>query len=128
MIFLSVMQPHGSDLISQVEEIFSPTEILSRANNFEFRPQQQEIAMVVAQKKKAVVSMDRINWHGQFTEKDLPMLKGVFGSLAGHAHMVCVESGNGKQSKIILAPGKTAGLQAVLSSASMRFERKPVFE
>ena len=33
-----------------------------------------------------------------------------------HQHMVCVESGNVKQNKILLAPGKTAALKAVLSS------------
>jgi Rad3-related DNA helicase/REP element-mobilizing transposase RayT len=36
-------------LVSQVEEIFSPTGLLSRAKNFEFRPQQQEMAVAVAQ-------------------------------------------------------------------------------
>ncbi|HXF10149.1 MAG TPA: DEAD/DEAH box helicase, partial [Desulfuromonadaceae bacterium] len=41
-------QPIGSDLIAQVEEIFSPTGILSRAKNFEYRPQQQEMAVAVA--------------------------------------------------------------------------------
>jgi ATP-dependent DNA helicase DinG len=41
-------QPIGSDLIARVEEIFSPTGILSRAKNFEFRPQQQEMAVAVA--------------------------------------------------------------------------------
>src|SRR5207253_5279433 len=40
--------PTGTDLISQVEEIFSPTGILSRAKNFEFRPQQQQMAVAVA--------------------------------------------------------------------------------
>lgn len=34
--------------------------------------------------------------------------------------MVCVESGNVKQGKIILAPGKTAALKVVLGSAPMR--------
>jgi ATP-dependent DNA helicase DinG len=48
MISLSEIQPSGIDLISQVEEIFSPTGILSRAKNFEFRPQQQEMAVAVA--------------------------------------------------------------------------------
>ena len=48
MISLSEIQPGGGDLVSRVEEIFSPTGILSRANNFEFRPQQQEMAMAVA--------------------------------------------------------------------------------
>ena len=48
MISLSEIQPSGTDLISQVEEIFSPTGILSRAKNFEFRPQQQEMAAAVA--------------------------------------------------------------------------------
>jgi ATP-dependent DNA helicase DinG len=38
----------GTNLISQVEEIFSPNGILSRAKNFEFRPQQQEMAVAVA--------------------------------------------------------------------------------
>jgi ATP-dependent DNA helicase DinG len=48
MISLSEIQPSGSDLVSQVEEIFSPTGVLSRAKNFEFRPQQQEMAVAVA--------------------------------------------------------------------------------
>jgi ATP-dependent DNA helicase DinG len=107
-------QPAGADLISQVEEIFSPNGILSRAKNFEFRPQQQEMAMAVARtlqnrehlaveagtgvgkslaylipailfavarKKKAVVSTHTINLQEQLTEKDLPMLAGVLGSL-----------------------------------------------
>ncbi len=38
----------GVDLVKQVGEIFSPTGILSRAKNFEFRPQQQEMAVAVA--------------------------------------------------------------------------------
>ena len=48
MISIVENQPIGADLISQVEEIFSPTGILSRAKNFEFRPQQQEMAVAVA--------------------------------------------------------------------------------
>src|SRR5690242_15809225 len=40
--------PVGSDLVAQVEEIFSPTGILSKAKNFEFRPQQQQMAVAVA--------------------------------------------------------------------------------
>ena len=35
-------------MIAQVEEIFSPSGILSKASNFEFRPQQQEMAVAVA--------------------------------------------------------------------------------
>ena len=38
----------GVDLVKQVEEFFSPTGILSKAKNFEFRPQQQEMAVAVA--------------------------------------------------------------------------------
>ncbi len=47
---ISVVEPQhaGADLVAQVEEIFSPTGILSRAKNFEFRPQQQEMAVAVA--------------------------------------------------------------------------------
>jgi ATP-dependent DNA helicase DinG len=43
-------QPAGAgiDLVKQVEAIFSPTGILSKAKNFEFRPQQQEMAVAVA--------------------------------------------------------------------------------
>ncbi len=48
MISVVENQPVGADLICQVEEIFSPTGILSRAKNFEFRPQQQEMAVAVA--------------------------------------------------------------------------------
>jgi ATP-dependent DNA helicase DinG len=49
MISVIEQQPQaGADLVSQVEEIFSPNGILSRAKNFEFRPQQQEMAVAVA--------------------------------------------------------------------------------
>src|SRR5450755_1249622 len=48
MISLSEIQPVGTNLVSQVEEIFSSRGILSRASNFEFRPQQQEMAVAVA--------------------------------------------------------------------------------
>ena len=43
-------QPAGAgvDLIKQVEAIFSAKGILSRSPNFEFRPQQQQMAMAVA--------------------------------------------------------------------------------
>jgi ATP-dependent DNA helicase DinG len=114
MISLSEIQPVGVDLVSQVEQIFSPSGVLSRASNFEFRPQQQEMAVAVAralqnqehlaveagtgvgkslaylvpailfavaQKKKAVVSTHTINLQEQLTEKDLPMLAAVLGSL-----------------------------------------------
>jgi glucose-6-phosphate 1-epimerase len=37
---------------------------------------------------------------------------------AEHRHMVCVESGNVKQNKISLAPGKTSVLKVVISSQS----------
>src|SRR5881628_3433199 len=42
-------QPAGAgvDLIKQVEAIFSAKGILSRSANFEFRPQQQQMAMAV---------------------------------------------------------------------------------
>ena len=44
-------QPAGSasDLVQQTAEIFSPKGILSRSKNFEFRPQQQEMAVAVAE-------------------------------------------------------------------------------
>ncbi len=48
MISVIEHQPAGADLVSQVEDIFSPTGILSRAKNFEYRPQQQEMATAVA--------------------------------------------------------------------------------
>jgi ATP-dependent DNA helicase DinG len=43
-------QPAGAgiDLVKQVEAIFSPNGLLSRAKNFEYRPQQQEMAVAVA--------------------------------------------------------------------------------
>ena len=114
MISLSEIHPTGVDLVTQVEDIFSPSGILSKASNFEFRPQQQEMAaavaralqnrehlaveagtgvgkslaylipailFAVAQKKKAIVSTHTINLQEQLTEKDLPMLAGVLGSL-----------------------------------------------
>ena len=50
MISVIESQPAGAglDLVKQVEEFFSPTGILSRAKNFEFRPQQQQMAVAVA--------------------------------------------------------------------------------
>src|SRR5216684_4060771 len=48
MISVVEPQPAGVDLVAQVEEIFSPTGLLSRAKNFEYRPQQQEMAVAVA--------------------------------------------------------------------------------
>jgi D-hexose-6-phosphate mutarotase len=39
---------------------------------------------------------------------------------AEHKHMICVESGNVKQNKISLAPGKTSALKVVLSSSSLK--------
>jgi len=38
----------GTGLVKQVEEIFSPSGLLSRSPNFEYRPQQQEMAVAVA--------------------------------------------------------------------------------
>ena len=51
MISTVESQPAGSaqDLVQQVAEIFSLKGILSRSKNFEFRPQQQEMAVAVAQ-------------------------------------------------------------------------------
>ncbi len=48
MIAMIDSQPSGAGLISQVEEIFSQTGVLSKSNNFEFRPQQQQMAIAVA--------------------------------------------------------------------------------
>ena len=48
MISIVESQPAGTDLVSQVEEIFSRTGILSKASNFEYRPQQQQMAVAVA--------------------------------------------------------------------------------
>ncbi len=43
-------QPSGPvlDLVQRVEAIFSPNGLLSRSKNFEFRPQQQQMAVAVA--------------------------------------------------------------------------------
>ncbi len=51
MISTVESQPLGTDfdLVKQVEEIFSPRGLLSRASNFEFRPQQQSMAVAVAE-------------------------------------------------------------------------------
>src|SRR3984957_8725897 len=39
----------GGDLVAQVQQLFSPEGILSRAKNFEYRPQQQRMAVAVAE-------------------------------------------------------------------------------
>jgi ATP-dependent DNA helicase DinG len=50
MISLVDVQPAGSapSLLAQVEEMFSPTGRLSKSSNFEYRPQQQQMAVAVA--------------------------------------------------------------------------------
>ncbi|MBU6409544.1 MAG: ATP-dependent DNA helicase, partial [Verrucomicrobia bacterium] len=48
MISAIEQHPGGDDLAADVARVFSPTGILSRAANFEFRPQQQEMAVAVA--------------------------------------------------------------------------------
>lgn len=47
----------SADLIRQVSDIFSPTGVFSQAKNFEFRPQQQEMAVAVA---KSLVGQDHL--------------------------------------------------------------------
>src|SRR5271165_4449517 len=51
MISVIESQPAGSSstIIQQTADIFSAKGILSRSPNFEFRPQQQEMAVAVAQ-------------------------------------------------------------------------------
>src|SRR6266550_924171 len=55
MISAIESQPAGSDinLVKQVEEIFSPSGLLSCAKNFEYRPQQQQMAVAVARALQA---------------------------------------------------------------------------
>ncbi len=50
MIRLEDPQPAGppTGLVPQVEEIFSPKGLLSKSPNFEYRPQQQQMAVAVA--------------------------------------------------------------------------------
>lgn len=49
---ISLIESHaegsGEDLVKQVEEIFSSGGLLSKARNFEYRPQQQQMAVAVA--------------------------------------------------------------------------------
>jgi ATP-dependent DNA helicase DinG len=45
--------PGSTDLVAQVQEMFSSLGILSRAKNFEYRPQQQEMAAAVARALEA---------------------------------------------------------------------------
>src|SRR2546430_17018528 len=55
MISVIDSQPAGSriGLVKQVGEIFSPSGLLSRAKNFEYRPQQQQMAVAVARALEA---------------------------------------------------------------------------
>ena len=43
----------SQDLVAQVEAVFSPSGLLSRASNFEYRPQQQQMAVAVARALQA---------------------------------------------------------------------------
>jgi glucose-6-phosphate 1-epimerase len=60
-------------------------------------------------------SNSTVVWNPWTTQK----LPGDFDP-AEHKHMVCVESGNVKQNKISLAPGKTSALKVVLSSTPLK--------
>jgi ATP-dependent DNA helicase DinG len=57
MISLVESGPMGGDLISEVSGIFSPTGLLSQSSNFEYRPQQQEMAVAVT---KALGEQDHL--------------------------------------------------------------------
>src|SRR5947208_2603288 len=116
MISAIEQEPSGSieNLVERVAEIFSPSGVLSRSKNFEYRPEQQQMAVAVAKalengehltveagtgvgkslaylvpsilfavarSKKAIISTHTINLQEQLTEKDLPMLERVLGSL-----------------------------------------------
>ncbi|MEY2408506.1 MAG: ATP-dependent helicase DinG [Verrucomicrobiota bacterium] len=49
MILPADTQPAGTNLVAQVEAIFSPTGVFSKASNFEYRPEQQSMAVAVAE-------------------------------------------------------------------------------
>src|SRR5437773_7925909 len=49
MISLAENAAAAPDIIPQVEQFFSPSGTLAKASNFEYRPQQQEMAIAVAQ-------------------------------------------------------------------------------
>ena len=59
MISVAETPPAGAmaDLVDQVEEMFSPTGMLSKASNFEYRPQQQRMAVAVA---RALIGGDHL--------------------------------------------------------------------
>ena len=59
MISIIESQPaeSGTDLVAQIELLFSPDGILSKASNFEYRPQQQQMAVAVA---KALESKEHL--------------------------------------------------------------------
>ncbi len=58
MISVLEAQPAGTDdLVEQVRLFFSPEGVLGRASNFEYRPQQQEMAMAVA---RALVAQEHL--------------------------------------------------------------------
>jgi len=46
----------GTELVAQVEEIFSPTGPFSRSKNFEYRPQQQQMAVAVAPRHNRTIN------------------------------------------------------------------------
>src|SRR5438128_7606177 len=46
---IALKDPLGTEFVERVRTIFSENGLLSKAKNFEFRPQQQEMAVAVAQ-------------------------------------------------------------------------------
>jgi hypothetical protein len=58
-------------LVAQVEEIFSPSGILSKSRNFEYRPQQQQMAVAVARALEEGKNSDRRGRHRRGQEPGL---------------------------------------------------------
>ena len=73
MISLVEPQTAGSPpgLVSQIEEIFSPAGLLSKSRNFEYRPQQQQMAVAVARALGGREEFDRRGRHGRGQEPGL---------------------------------------------------------
>jgi D-hexose-6-phosphate mutarotase len=84
-------------------------------------PNHSNTVTIRDEKSKRVISVEKSNsqstvvWNPWTTQK----LPDDFDP-AEHAQMVCVESGNVKQNRLILEPGQTTALKAVLSSEALK--------
>ena len=84
--------PPSTDLVQQVAEFFSPTGPLSAASAFEYRPQQQEMAVAVA---RALTQGEHLVVRQAQARFSAPMVPQGRGDAPAPVSVRCGAAGNG---------------------------------